>query len=78
MLPALERSVSEHDEARFVNHSSGARNIGSPDAVLERTYFEKRVGELGSDEGKFMRYHMRKLGNLTFTYALEVHRFPLD
>ncbi|MEM1347454.1 MAG: SDR family NAD(P)-dependent oxidoreductase [Myxococcota bacterium] len=64
------------DDARVVNHSSGAR-LGPP---LEMKYFEKRGGDLGGDGTqeenasfggpRWMRYHQTKLANCTFTYGL--------
>jgi NAD(P)-dependent dehydrogenase (short-subunit alcohol dehydrogenase family) len=77
MLPALERSCAEHGEARIVVHTSAARNAFAPDAKLEYKYFERRVGDLGGLEGRWMRYHMSKLANSTFTFALQARSLHL-
>lgn len=72
LLPLLRTS----DDARIVNHSSGAR-LGPP---LEAKYFGKNGGNLGGDGTdaentsfggpRWMRYHQTKLGNAVFTYGL--------
>lgn len=68
--------LEKSDDARIVNHSSGAR-LGPP---LEARYFGKNGGDLGGDgteeeNGSFSgprwaRYHQTKLANCTFTYEL--------
>ena len=65
------------DDARVVNHTSGAR-LGPP---LEEMYFERRGGDLGGDGTaeenarfggpRWMRYHQTKLANCCFTYELK-------
>lgn len=65
------------EQARIVNHSSGAR-LGAP---LSPEYFEARGVHLGGDgteeENKrfqgprWERYHQTKLANATFTYGLK-------
>lgn len=75
LFPLLEKS----DDARIVNHSSGAR-LGPP---LEERYFAKNGGDLGGDGTdeenasfsgpRWARYHQTKLANCTFTYELK-HR----
>ena len=65
------------DEARVVNHTSGAR-LGPP---LEEMYFERRGGDLGGDGTaeenasfsgpRWMRYHQTKLANCCFTFELK-------
>ncbi|MFT7521173.1 MAG: NAD(P)-dependent dehydrogenase (short-subunit alcohol dehydrogenase family) [Kiritimatiellia bacterium] len=72
LFPLLKKS----DDARIVNHSSGAR-LGPP---LEEKYFTKQGGNLGGngtevENGSFggprwMRYHQTKLANANFTYGL--------
>ncbi|MFK7991813.1 MAG: SDR family NAD(P)-dependent oxidoreductase [Sandaracinaceae bacterium] len=72
LWPLLEKS----DDARIVNHSSGAR-LGPP---LEAKYLAKNGGDLGGDGTeeentsfggpRWARYHQTKLGNCTFTYEL--------
>ena len=66
----------ESDDARIVNHSSGAR-LGAP---LEAKYFGKNGGNLGGDGtdaenagftgARWQRYHQTKLANAAFTYGL--------
>lgn len=73
LFPLLAKS----DDARIVNHSSGAR-LGPP---LEPQYFAKMGGKLGgngteAENGSFsgprwMRYHQTKLANAAFTYGLK-------
>jgi len=73
LMPLLEKS----DDARIVNHSSGAR-LGPP---LEPKYFGKNGGDLGGDGTdaenasfrgpRWMRYHQTKLANAVFTYGLQ-------
>lgn len=65
------------EQARIVNHSSGAR-LGGP---LAPEYFEARGGNLGGDGTeeenmqfggpRWERYHQTKLANATFTYGLK-------
>jgi len=72
LFPLLAKS----DDARIVNHSSGAR-LGPP---LEAKYFAKMGGDLGGDGTdtenasftgpRWMRYHQTKLANAVFTYGL--------
>jgi hypothetical protein len=64
-------------EARLVNHTSAVRN--EPTAPLERKYFQRHSGELGGNEQgqRWMRYHMSKLANSTFTFALQVCVFVM-
>lgn len=72
LWPLFEKS----DDARIVNHSSGAR-LGPP---LEAKYLGKNGGDLGGDGTeeenasfggpRWARYHQTKLGNCTFTYEL--------
>ncbi len=70
LFPLLLQS----DDARIVNHSSGARR-GAP---LAPEYFGKNGGNLGGDgepgggfEGpRWERYHQTKLANCAFTYGL--------
>jgi hypothetical protein len=64
-------------EARIVTHTGAVRN--DPAAPLERKFFEKRSGELGGNEQaqRWMRYHMSKLANSTFTFALQVCIFTM-
>jgi len=72
LFPLLNKS----DDARIVNHSSGAR-LGPP---LEARYFGKNGGDLGGDGTdadnagftgpRWMRYHQTKLANAVFTYGL--------
>jgi len=74
LFPLLQEAKQA---GRVVNHSSQAR-LG-PD--LEAKYFERRGGDLGGDgtteqamrfEGpRWTRYHMTKLANAAFTYALK-------
>lgn len=69
--------LAKSDDARIVNHSSGAR-LGPP---LEEKYFAKQGGDLGgngtAEENssfsgpRWMRYHQTKLGNAVFTYGLK-------
>lgn len=69
--------LAQSDDARIVNHSSGAR-LGPP---LEDKYFAKRGGDLGGNGTeaenasfsgpRWMRYHQTKLGNAVFTYGLK-------
>ena len=73
LFPLLKKS----QEARIVNHSSGAR-LGGP---LKMEYFGKNGGNLGGDEAeeetpgfrgpRWERYHQTKLANATFTYGLK-------
>ncbi len=73
LFPVLRKS----QDARVVNHSSGAR-LGNP---LDRKYFGKNGGNLGGDgteEENFSfsgprweRYHQTKLANCAFTYGLQ-------
>lgn len=73
LFPLLKKS----NEARVVNHSSGAR-LGKP---LDRQYFGKNGGQLdgdGNDEEnlsfsgpRWERYHQTKLANCAFTYGLQ-------
>jgi len=72
LFPLLAKS----DDARIVNHSSGAR-LGLP---LDAKYFAKQGGDLGgngTDEEnssfggpRWQRYHQTKLANAVFTYGL--------
>ncbi len=65
------------DDARIVNHSSGAR-LGPP---LESRYFGPHGGDLGGDGTpeenasfsgpRWARYHQTKLANAAFTYGLQ-------
>ncbi len=69
--------LRESDDARIVNHSSGAR-LGPP---LEAKYFGPNGGDLGGDGTdaenasfsgpRWMRYHQTKLANCAFTYGLK-------
>ncbi len=73
LFPLLGKS----DDARIVNHSSGAR-LGPP---LEAKYFAKMGGDLGGNGTdaenasfggpRWMRYHQTKLANAVFTYGLQ-------
>ena len=73
LFPLLKKS----DNARIVNHTSGARR-GPP---LEAKYFEKRGGDLGGDGTpqdntsfsgpRWQRYHQTKLANCTVTFGLK-------
>ncbi len=71
--PLLDRAASLREEARVVNHSSGARN--APKRALERRFLEPKGGDLGGDRwpgmGKWVRYQQSKRANLLFTYALQ-------
>lgn len=77
LTKALFGLLRKSDDARIVNHSSGAR-LGPP---LEERYFAKQGGDLGgngTDEEnasfggpRWMRYHQTKLGNAVFTYGLK-------
>lgn len=72
LFPLLQKS----DDARIVNHSSGAR-LGGP---LKEEYFGKNGGNLGGDGDeaenasfsgpRWERYHQTKLANCCFTYEL--------
>lgn len=68
-------------QGRVINHTSEARNVG-PD--LEPKYFEKMGDDDLGDDGtteqamkfegpRWVRYHMSKLANAAFTYALKDH-----
>lgn len=69
--------LKKSDDARIVNHSSGAR-LGPP---LEEKYFGPNGGDLGGDGTdeenasfsgpRWMRYHQTKLANCSFTYGLK-------
>ncbi len=69
--------LKKSDDARIVNHSSGAR-LGPP---LEARYFGKNGGNLGGDGTdaenasisgpRWARYHQTKLANANFTYGLK-------
>lgn len=69
--------LKQSDDARIVNHSSGAR-IGPP---LEAQYFGKNGGNLGGDGTdeentsfggpRWRRYQQTKLANCCFTYELK-------
>jgi NAD(P)-dependent dehydrogenase (short-subunit alcohol dehydrogenase family) len=69
--------LEESDDARVVNHSSGARR--GPD--LEAKYFANRGGDLGGDGTeeenasfggpRWRRYQQTKLANCAFTYGLK-------
>ncbi len=73
LFPLLRKS----DDARIVNHSSGAR-LG---ADLDAKYFGKNGGDLGGDGTdeenasfsgpRWQRYHQTKLANCAFTYGLK-------
>lgn len=73
LFPLLRNS----EEARIVNHSSGAR-LGPP---LEERYFGRNGGNLGGDGSeeenvkfqgpRWARYHQTKLANAVFTYNLK-------
>jgi len=73
LFPLLRKS----DDARIVNHSSGARK-GGP---LVEKYFGKNGGNLGGDgtdeenanfaSPRWERYHQTKLANCAFTYGLK-------
>jgi NAD(P)-dependent dehydrogenase (short-subunit alcohol dehydrogenase family) len=82
VFPSLELAAKSRGEARFVTHSSSARD-GFP-GVLEEKYFLKCAeGTLGGDdawimsermlgrEGPWQRYHQTKLANSCF--AMEMH-----
>jgi NAD(P)-dependent dehydrogenase (short-subunit alcohol dehydrogenase family) len=73
LFPLLAKS----DDARIVNHSSGARR----GPRLEEQYFGKNGGSLGGDGteeenvsfggGRWRRYQQTKLANAAFTYGLK-------
>jgi NAD(P)-dependent dehydrogenase (short-subunit alcohol dehydrogenase family) len=73
LFELLDRS----EDARIVNHTSGAR-LGPP---LEEAYFAARGGDLGGDGTdaennsftgpRWSRYHQTKLANCAFTYELK-------
>lgn len=73
LFPLMRKS----EQARIVNHSSGAR-LGGP---LSSEYFEAKGGKLGGDGTeeenlsfrgpRWERYHQTKLANATFTYGLK-------
>eukprot|EP00287_Rhodomonas_sp_CCMP768_P009934 CAMPEP_0196724522 /NCGR_PEP_ID=MMETSP1091-20130531/6330_1 /TAXON_ID=302021 /ORGANISM="Rhodomonas sp., Strain CCMP768" /LENGTH=333 /DNA_ID=CAMNT_0042066645 /DNA_START=50 /DNA_END=1051 /DNA_ORIENTATION=+ len=75
LMPLLEKKAAAAGEARVVNHSSIAR-FGVP---LEGKYFESGLGgqlggnnpDMAAGEGNWRRYHMTKLANAVFTYALK-------
>ncbi|GBG29422.1 Short chain dehydrogenase family protein [Hondaea fermentalgiana] len=74
LMPCLLASAAKTGEdARIVNHSSGARKRTQ---VLEEKYFGKNGGNLGGDEVSnmagppFTRYAQTKLANSVFTHAL--------
>lgn len=74
--PLLEQAATKRGEARVVNHSSGARKMGSP--LLEAEHLGKNGGNLGGDDlpapfqgPRWKRYQQSKLANVVFTYALD-------
>ena len=63
-MPALEAAAEARGEARVVQHSSAARNMGGK--PLDAKYFEKSEPQsLGGDGSAacIERYHQTKLAN---------------
>mmetsp|Transcript_15856 Transcript_15856/g.17902 ORF Transcript_15856/g.17902 Transcript_15856/m.17902 type:complete len:351 (-) Transcript_15856:50-1102(-) len=72
LLGSLQAAVNSRGEARIVQHSSGARNIGGG---LKIQYFQKsQPNTLGGNDPKALmrRYHMTKLANTCF--AMRLHQ----
>lgn len=74
VFPLLQKAAELRGEARIVQHSSGARNMGGQ---LNAKYLGKNGGNLGGDSSsmfcggaRWTRYGQTKLANVLFTLAL--------
>jgi NAD(P)-dependent dehydrogenase (short-subunit alcohol dehydrogenase family) len=77
LFPLLVNGMKKYDDARIVQHSSGARKM-TKNKELEEKYLGPNGGNLGGDEDgptefsgpKFDRYAQSKLANAVNMYAL--------